>query len=435
MTGTALTASALTGTALTDIRTTTLRRTTRLLAAAADTAGDHEAAVGPLPGIGAADLLAMVEAAGLTGRGGAGFPTARKLAAVAAGGRPVVVGNGAEGEPASSKDRVLLTVAPHLVLDGLALAARAVGAGRAYLYAPQDLLESTVRAAADQRRDDVRVQLVAAPDTFIAGQETAVVAAINGGRAIPTIAPPAVFQRGVSGRPTLVQNVETLAQLALLARYGPRWFREVGTADEPGTRLTTVSGAVCDPGVQEVAGGTALSEIVAAAGGFSEPVQALLVGGYHGGWVPCTSATAGLPLTRAALAPWDAAPGAGIVIALPARSCGVQAGAAIAAYLAGQNAGQCGPCRNGLPTLAEHLTDLAQGRGTVDTVAELHRVTGLVEGRGACHHPGGTVRLVRSTLRAFADDVDQHLAGRCVIGAALDGWPGAGASAAGRGSG
>lgn len=392
--------------------------TQRLLAATADTLRAHEVILGPLPDVGAQDIIAMAGAAGLTGRGGAGFPTGRKLSTVAAGGRAVVVGNGAEGEPGSSKDRVLLTHAPHLVLDGLALAARAVGATRAYLYAPEDLLESTVGAALDQRRDRVRVRVVAAPDTFLAGQETAVVAAVNGGRAIPTIAPPAVFQRGVDGRPTLVQNVETLAQLALLARYGPGWFRSVGTLDEPGTRLTTVSGAVRDPGVLEVAGGTPLVDIVNAAGGFTEQVQALLVGGYHGGWVPCTSATARLPLSRAALAPWDAAPGAGILIALPARHCGLQAGADIAAYLAGQNAGQCGPCRNGLPTMADHLADLAQGRGTPTTVAELHRVTGLVEGRGACHHPGGTVRLVRSTLRTFAAEVANHLAGHCGTGTA-----------------
>lgn len=393
----------------------------RLLTTTTDRPDDRRGRHGPLPDLTAEQLVAMITEAGVTGRGGAGFPTGRKLAAVAAGGRSVVVGNGAEGEPGSSKDRVLLTQRPHLVLDGLALAARAVGAGTAYLYAPADLLDTTVAAALGERRDRVRVRLVAAPDTFIAGQETAVVAAINGGRAVPTISPPAVFQRGVDGRPTLVQNVETLAQLALVARHGPAWFREVGTEDQPGTRLVTLSGAVRVPGVVEVAGGTPLADIVSLAGGFSEPVQALLVGGYHGGWIPCSPATARLPLTRSALAPWDAAPGAGILIALPARRCGLGAGAEIAAYLAGQNAGQCGPCRNGLPVIADHLGDLARGWATADTIAELHRVTGLVDGRGACHHPGGTVRLVRSTLRTFAADADSHLTGSCLTGAPLTG--------------
>lgn len=395
----------------------------RLLGAVADDLRAHEELLGALPDVSGEALVRAVAAAGLTGRGGAAFPTARKLATVAAGGRAVVVGNGAEGEPGSSKDRVLLTHAPHLVLDGLVLAARAVGATAAWLYAPADLLDSTVGAALAQRRDrdHLRVRLFPAPDTFIAGQETAVVAALNGGRAVPTISPPAVFQRGVDGRPTLVQNVETLAQLALVARHGADWFRSAGTDDEPGTRLVTVSGAVRRPGVYEVAGGTALGDLTWVAGGFTEPVQALLVGGYHGGWVPCTPANARLGLTRTALAPWDAAPGAGIVIALPTRRCGLQAGAEITAYLAGQNAGQCGPCRNGLPTLANHLAALAGGRATAATVTEIERVTRLVDGRGACHHPGGTVRLVRSTLRAFAADVDRHLAGRCTAGVPLTG--------------
>ena len=385
----------------------------RLTAAAATTHRAHLALLGPLPAVPAAQLIAMASAAGLTGRGGAAFPVGRKLAAVQAGGRGVVVANGAEGEPASSKDRALLTQAPHLVLDGLDLAARAVGATSAYLYAPRDLLDGRLAGALRERRDDVAVRTVEAVDTFVSGQSSAAVAAINGLRPVPTTAPPSVHQRGVDGRPTLVQNVETLAQLALLARYGPEWFRGLGTSDEPGTRLLTLSGAVRSPGVYEVAGGTTLGSVLELAGGASIPVQALLVGGYHGGWVPWNPATADLPHSRAALTPYGADPGAGVVVALGSDRCGLRAGADIAAYLAGQSAGQCGPCVNGLPAVADHLARLAAGRTAPSAVRELRRVVGLVEGRGACHHPDGTARLVRSTLLTFAAEVELHVAGRC----------------------
>ena len=384
-----------------------------LLGAVASTYEEHLARLGPLPELHGLQIERLVADAGLTGRGGAGFPTARKLAAVAGGARdPVVVANAAEGEPASSKDRALLSSAPHLVLDGLQLAVRATGATRAYLYGPPDLLKGKVRPALKQRRDPLRPTLVPAPDTFIAGQESAAVAAVEGAPAVPASTPPAVFEAGVRGRPTLVQNVETLAHLALIARYGAAWFRGTGTRAEPGTRLVTLSGAVAHPGVYEVAAGSPLGAILRLAGGPSAPMQALLVGGYHGGWVPA-AAVAQLRLTTADLAPFDAAPGAGVIIALPTSRCGLQAGADIAEYLAGQNAGQCGPCRNGLPTLARHLQTLAYRRASLQLAGELLRVCGLVDGRGACGHPDGTTRLVRSTLRTFRDELDLHVRGSC----------------------
>jgi NADH:ubiquinone oxidoreductase subunit F (NADH-binding) len=384
----------------------------RVLAAAASSYGQHLQLLGPLPELPAERIRQLVEDSGLTGRGGAGFPTGRKLAAVAGRRRAVVVANGAEGEPASSKDRMLLLRAPHLVLDGVALAVRATGATEAHLYAPDDLVDRLL-GIARERPDPIAVSLIRAPHTFIAGQETAAIAAVEGRPALPRTAPPMPFASGVRGRPTLVQNVETLAQLGLIARYGPAWFRAIGTAGEPGTRLLTVSGAVFRPGVYEAAAGDTLGAALRLAGGTAGPVQAVLVGGYHGGWVPWLPDTAGLPLTGTALTRYDAAPGAGVLIALPRRRCGLAAAAEIVAYLAGQNAGQCGPCRNGLPELAGNLRELATGWPTKALVREIRRLAGLVDGRGACAHPTGTVRLVRSTLRVFGPDVELHLAGRC----------------------
>jgi NADH:ubiquinone oxidoreductase subunit F (NADH-binding) len=140
--------------------------------------------------------------------------------------------------------------------------------------------------------------------------------------------------------------------------------------------------------------------------------------------VPWNAETAHLPLTRSALALYDAAPGAGVLVALDAQQCGLTAAAGIARYLAGQNAGQCGPCRNGLPTIADHLADLAAGRHPVAARAEILRICGSVEGRGACHHPNGTIRMVRSALRTFGTEVEHHLAGRCTCGTSGGTLPG-----------
>jgi NADH:ubiquinone oxidoreductase subunit F (NADH-binding) len=385
----------------------------RLLLAGATTLDDHLRRHGGLPDTAAREIRSLVAESGLTGRGGAGFPTHRKLDAVASGRRAFVVGNGAEGEPASRKDHALLSHAPHLVVDGLQLAARAVDAREAHLYVRSDAVAG-VRAAVAVRRDPLPVTVHVAPDTFVAGEESAVVSAVGGGPAIPQDKSVRVIERGVRGRPTLVQNVETLAHLALIVRYGADWFRRAGTADEPGTFLATLTGPVRTPGVYELPYGARVGDVIAAAGGATEPLQALLVGGYHGAWVP---ARPDVEISRAGLAPYDASPGAGIVVPLPARSCGLVATAHVVTYLAGQRAGQCGPCVNGLPRLADTFTALAHCRSYPDLVSQVDRLGRLVVGRGACKHPDGTVRLIRSSLRMFVPEVSAHLAGWCTAAA------------------
>ena len=386
----------------------------RLLAGSNDGRLDsHLAQHGRLPVLETDQVVGMARDAGLTGRGGAGFPMWRKLSAVVAGGlAPVVIANGAEGEPASGKDRALLTYAPNLVLDGLQLVAS--GAQSVVLYAPAGG-HRALRALIDARRgaglDRVAVRLVAAPDAFVAGEESAAAAAVAGRGAVPADKLVRITESGPGGAPTLVQNVETLAHLAIIARYGPGWFRAAGTAEEPGTFLATVSGAVASPGVVEAGYGVALGDVIAAAGGATAPLSAVLVGGYHGGWVPAEGA---LPVSRAALTPYGGSPGAGVIVALPRNACGLKETARIAGYLAGQVAGQCGPCVNGLPRLASTLTDLAHHRARPGLPAEVDRLSRLVTGRGACRHPDGTARLIHSAMRAFEADVAAHLTGRCL---------------------
>jgi NADH:ubiquinone oxidoreductase subunit F (NADH-binding) len=363
-------------------------------------------------------LIADLEAAGLTGRGGAAFPVHRKLAAVAATGRrPFVVANGAESEPASSKDVSLLWLAPHLVLDGLQLVAEAVGAADACLYvheADSGPLGQALRRALSERWggriDRVPVRLASAPGRFLAGQETAMISLLNGGPARPTYAPPRPFERGVGGAPTLVQNVETLAHTALIARYGPGWFRQAGTPAEPGSMLATIHHADGTTRVTEVALGTPLSGLMGA--DLAGRAQAVLIGGYHGSWLPAGRA-AHLTLDNAALNPIGAMVGAGVIAALPAGRCGLAETARVVRYLALESAGQCGPCLNGLPRIAEAMAELAGPRPGGQVRADVERWAGLVSGRGACAHPDGSVRFVRSALEVFSAELGQHAGGRC----------------------
>lgn len=372
-----------------------------------------------LPRFRGAALIDQTSAAGLTGRGGAAFPVARKLAAVARhGNKTVIAGNAAEGEPASSKDAALLWFSPHLVLDGLQVAAEAVGADTAYLYlharrdqSGPDLTGHISGALANRQAagtDRAVVELVEAPPRFLAGEETALVRAINGGAARPGNSGRRVFERGVAGRPTLVQNVETLAHLALIARYGAAWFRSVGTADEPGSTLCTVRDPDGRVRVVETVLGTPLERLL----WLGDDVQAVLAGGYHGGWLSIGTARR-LSLTNADLRAAGSMIGAGVLVALPAAYCGLAETAHIARFLALESAGQCGPCFNGLPAIATAFAAVAQPWPAPHELANLRRWAGLVTGRGACHHPDGTARFITTALEVFAREVTEHSNGRC----------------------
>ncbi|WP_425489830.1 NADH-ubiquinone oxidoreductase-F iron-sulfur binding region domain-containing protein [Nocardioides ungokensis] len=345
--------------------------------------------------------------------GGAGFPTARKLAAVAAGRRALVVANGTEGEPASAKDKVLLAQqSPHLVLDGAVVAAEVVGADRAVVVVHHSVREIVDDAAAERRRagsDRIRIEVMTGADRFVGGEASALIHWIERGVPTPTRTPPRASERGLRGRPTLVQNVETLAHLALIARYGAAWFRAVGTSREPGSMLVTLLGGVHRPHVHEIAIGTPIQQVLGLADGVVAPLQALLLGGYFGTWVP--AAAADLAFSRAALAPVGASVGAGLVAALPDDVCGLAETARLVRYLADESAGQCGPCLFGLDAIAGELHRLADGSATDQ--GTLRRWLGQVEGRGACNLPDGATRLVRSALTVFGSELEQHARGWC----------------------
>lgn len=365
---------------------------------------------GPVPDLSLTSLLAAVEASGLSGRGGAGFPTSIKVRAVAEGRRrPVVVANAMEGEPLSYKDAVLLARNPALVLDGLEIVGRAVRCRRCILAVHEESLDDAATGALEVALRGRQVELARLGGGFVAGQETALVNQLNGRAPLPGDQFRRVTEVGVDGRPTLVLNAETLAHLALVARHGATWFRSAGLADDPGTSLFTITGSVRRPGVVEAPRGSRLADVIESA----VPVQpqAVLVGGYHGGWVPARDLD--VRLTRPDLVPYRAAVGAGVLHVLGADVCPLDFAEQVAAYLAAESARQCGPCVNGLPQLASTLHRLASCERDHALPAELDRVARVVSGRGACAHPDGAARFVGSTLDVFHEHVDEHLRGRC----------------------
>jgi NADH:ubiquinone oxidoreductase subunit F (NADH-binding) len=371
----------------------------------------HRSRLGPPARPGLAGLLAVAEQVALRGRGGAGFPFAVKLRAAASRRRPLVVVNAAEGEPASAKDTVLMVRSPHLVLDGAAAAAHALGTRQAHVIVPSSrpqLLAAVSRALAERRAagEGLNWRVHQAQDRFVAGQARAVLELMAGRENLPVTAwQPEAFA-GLGGRPTLLSNAETFAHVAALARLGPDAYAEHGGPGTPGTVLLTVDGDGPAPTVLELAGGAPLVQALA---GRWTPGCPVLLGGYHGTWLAGAD-VARARLDRSELAVCGFALGAGVVLALPPGECPVQRTAAVVRYLAGESAGRCGPCRFGLPALADELDRLARGTGSLGRIREL---AGLVTGRGACAHPDGTARLVASLLAAFGEEVAQHESGSC----------------------
>lgn len=390
------------------------------------TLSEHLAVHGELPPAqrrdrrGSDALIDHVEQAGLGGRGGAGFPTAMKMRAVAASkGRPIVVVNATEGEPASLKDRTLLETLPHLVLDGAVLAARAVGADEAIVCVCESAPVSAERvgqAISERSRatdKGVTLTLAEAPQGYVVGQELALVNHLNGGPALPTFTPPLPFERGVRRRPTLVNNAETLAHLALLGRHGPRWFCELGLPSQPGSTLVTLSGPLAYPGVYEVEYGASLTSLVQAAGGTTARVRAALFGGYAGSWVD-GRALASIALSGEHLAPHGASLGAGVIVLLSEDACPVAETARVTRWLANQSAGQCGPCVHGLDALASTVEQVSAGGADGRFGQRLEQLADVIARRGACSHPDGTIRFVASAMDVFAEELSDHARhGRC----------------------
>jgi NADH:ubiquinone oxidoreductase subunit F (NADH-binding) len=389
--------------------------------------GEHLALHGPLPLARggrrrqarerAAMVIEEIERSGLLGRGGAAFPTATKMRAVAgARGKAIVLANGAEGEPASLKDRTLLETLPHLVLDGAVIAAEAVGADEVIVCVCESAgegIECVERAISERTRgsspagDEPKIQLAVVPSHYVAGQESALINFLGGGPAKPTFTPPMPFEQGVRRRPTLVDNVETLAHIALIARHGAPWFRELGTPTQPGSTLVTLCGPVTHPGVYEIEHGASLSSLIEASGGTTGRIRAALLGGYAGAWIG-GERLHGVALSKEHLAPHGATLGAGIVVLLSDQACPVAETARVARWMASQSARQCGPCLHGLDALASTVEEIVSGIAHPKAAQRLEQLGSLSMRRGACAHPDGAVNLILSAYEVFASEFADH---------------------------
>ncbi len=376
--------------------------------------GELPAAAGRSRNGGPAPLIAELADAGLRGRGGGGFPLVTKLESVQrAKGRPVVVVNGTEGEPMSVKDRMLLQALPHLVLDGAYCVADTLGTHEIVIALDElmgdgdDAVRRALRERPEAGRRAGQPRIVTVPAGYVTGHETAVVNFVNRGIPRPVTQPPRISERGIGRRPTLMSNAETLAQVALIARHGAEWFRRLGPPEEPGSALITLGGGVRAPGVYEIEYGSRLDALVRAAGGADEPVRAFLLGGYAGTWIDAAGAGA-VRLSRGGLRSLGASLGAGVIVALPSSACPVAEVTRVAGWMADESASQCGPCVNGLGSIADTLADVCEGRGGRDAFSDILRWCELVIGRGACAHPDGTAAFVTSALRVFTAEFDDH---------------------------
>jgi NADH:ubiquinone oxidoreductase subunit F (NADH-binding) len=259
-------------------------------------------------------------------------------------------------------------------------------------------------------RNDGGLEVVLTPRRYITGQEAALVDLLNGGAGRPTMERP--FEKGVAGRPTLLDNVETLAHLALVARFGPGWYREVGLPGEPGTALVTISGMVPRPGVYEVPFGVPLASLLEQAGARLGSARAVLVGGYFGRWVD-RDVLPSLSLSRESLAAHGASVGCGVIAVLDDDCCAVAELARVAEWYAASSAGQCGACTWGLRDLAGATGAVRHGSPDPAAPADIRRWTAMVRGRGACRLPDGAAAFLESGMDVFAGEVADHQAGRC----------------------
>lgn len=377
---------------------------------------DHLDRLGPLPGLGdAAHIRRVVEESGLQGRGGSGFPAAVKMRTVAArGGSPLVVVNGSESEPASHKDRTLMALRPHLVLDGAVVAAAAVNADQVIIHVHRESRSAiaSLRNAVQERRrarlTEPRIEISYGPSRYVAGESSAIIHFLEDGDARP-LTDRRAARAGIHGRPTLLHNAETMGHLALITRRGPWWFRLAGTSGAPGSNLVTLAGATPPgPRVFEVGGAVTVGQLLTDRAGLDAAPRAVLLGGYAGRWVDGSDAW-DQPLARDQLLARGLSLGCGLLGILPWEACGLAETARLLGYLASESAGQCGPCIFGLPRLAEGMSELAFGRVSRRDVRQLLRRSATFADRGACHHPDGAALLLQHALAVFADDVERHI--------------------------
>ena len=387
-----------------------------------------------------AQVIGEVRESGLRGRGGAGVLTAEKLniVAQAADATRYVVCNAYDADARSAISRTLLARDPHRVIEGIALAAFAVGANEAYLFMrgtgsgsaeATAATQQALRDAQDQRvlgtgvlgsRFPLTITLVGVDLGFMAGEESTMLEIIKGRRAMPQQRPPYPTQYGLYDKPTAIINIETAANLPEIINRGGQAFKSVGAASDPGTKLLTVFGPGADAGVLvEVPTGITLAGALRQAGITATPetARAVVVGGLEGGALPL--AQLNTPLEHDALEAAGAIMGSSIIEVLPAATCMVNWAMERSAALARESCGKCVPCRVGVKRIASTLEGIVSEIGTKDDLALLDEFAHYVPDGSLCGFGIHAVHPLVSAMKFFPDDFTAHLEGRCPTGTCL----------------
>lgn len=374
------------------------------------------------------NVLEEVKRSGLRGRGGAGFPTGRKweLAAQKKGLKKYVCCNAAEGEPGTYKDRTLIRTNPHQLIEGVAIAAYAVGADEAYIFLKESFqqeYEILDKAVSDASQAGLlgeqifgtpfclTVHIFKGPNVYIAGEETAMLEAIEGRRARPKQKPPFYpIQHGLFGKPTLVNNAETLSNIPPIFRNGADWFSKLGHPKSPGTMLFTIGGEVNRPGVYELPLGTPLRNLIFEYGGGISG-QRRLKAVFPGGPSQALLVEKDLDVTLdfESLKERGSGLGTGAVMVLSDTTCIVSTALYFSSFFMQESCGQCPPCKLGTIHMTQILEKIEQGKGEDKDLRALQQVFGLIRGRGYCDLINSSVRSVESTLKHFKEEYEAHI--------------------------
>ena len=376
-------------------------------------------------------VIAQIEASGLRGRGGAGFPTHLKWSAVRAadGETKHIVCNGDEGDPGAFMDRMLMESYPYRILEGMIIAARCVGAHEGYLYirAEYPLAIKRVTEALEKCRErgflgdnilgtgfSLRLQIVAGAGAFVCGEETALMASIEGRRGMPRLRPPFPAQKGLWGRPTLINNVETYAAVPWIIRHGAEAFARIGTGKSRGTKVFALAGKVARGGLIEVPMGISVGQIVEEIGGGIAGglrFKAVQVGGPSGGCIPATRDN--LSVDYETLTEAGAMMGSGGLVVLDETDCMVDIARYFLQFTQNQSCGKCTFCRVGTRRMLDILDRLCIGKGDAADLDELEHLARIIKQGSLCGLGKTAPNPVLSTMRYFRDEYDAHVRGRC----------------------
>lgn len=373
------------------------------------------------------EVVEMIKNSGLRGRGGAGFPAGMKweFAYRSQGDKKYVVCNADEGDPGAFMDRSTLEGDPHAVLEGIMIAGKAIGSDEAYIYvrAEYPLAIKRLRTAIAQAEEygligenilnsgfNYKVNIKEGAGAFVCGEETALLASIEGERGMPRPRPPFPAVKGLWGKPTCINNVETLANVPLIMRKGVEWFTSVGTEGSKGTKIFALTGKVNNTGLCEVPMGITLREVVFDIGGGirgGKKYKAVQIGGPSGGCIP--ESLLDLPIDFDSLTQAGAMMGSGGLVAMDEETCMVDLARYFLSFTQNESCGKCTPCREGTKRMLEILERITEGKGEAEDISRLEKIAVTVKDSSLCGLGQTAPNPILTTLRYFRDEYEAHI--------------------------